>query len=81
MPRNVSIRSASNPRLGGSCHSSGPSLVSSASTPEAKKLASGVSIPFSFFMWVMNRPPLTANSKSSGTAAAHDAYADRRCSE
>ena len=44
-------------------------------------MASGVSIPFSFFMWVMNRPPLTANSKSSGTAAAHDAYADRRCSE
>ena len=55
--------------VGGSCHSSGPSRSPRASTPEAKKLASVVSASASFFMWVMNRLPLTAKTKSSGVSA------------
>ena len=67
--------------MGGSCHSTGPSFGPSASTPEAKKLASGASTPASFFMWVTNRGPLTENRKSSGVSAAHFAYDSGRCSE
>ena len=36
------MRAASNLRLGGNCQTNGPSRVPSASTPEAKKLASGM---------------------------------------
>ena len=32
-------------------------------------------------MWVMNRPPLTANTKSSGVWALHAAYELGRCRE
>jgi hypothetical protein len=46
-------------------------LAPSASTPEAKKLASAVSTSASFNMWVMNRPPLTENTKSSGVRSRH----------
>ena len=32
-------------------------------------------------MCVMNRPPLTANTKSSGTSARHFSQLDGRCRE
>ena len=64
--RNAASRSASKRIRGGSCHSTGPSFGPSASTPEAKKLASGVSTSRSCLRWVTKRPPLTANTKSVG---------------
>ncbi len=79
--KNPRIRSASKGRFWGSCHSRGPSLGPSASTPEAKKLARGASTSRSFFMWVMKRPPLTAKTKSSGVWSRHAAYDVGRCSE
>ena len=79
MARNASSRSSSKLKLGGSCHRTGPSFFSRRSTPEAKKLASGVSIPRSFFIWVMKRPPLTAKTKSFGTASLHVANDSGRC--
>lgn len=57
-PKNASIRAASKPRLGGSCHRIGPNSDQE-QAPEAKKFASGVSLPLSFFMCVVNRLPLT----------------------
>jgi len=38
-----------------------------------KKLASAVSTPASFFMCVMNRPPLTAKTNSSGVSCRQSA--------
>ena len=70
-------RSSSYPRFGGSCQSIGPSFGPSASTPEAKKFASGVSTPRSFFMWVTKRPPLTENRKSERRAVVPRAVALR----
>jgi hypothetical protein len=55
------------------CHRIGPSLCSSLSTPEAKKFASGASMSRSFFMWVMKREPLTANTNPSGVSACQRA--------
>ena len=66
-----SSRAASNKKVSGSCHRIGPSLPPSASTPEAKKLASGVWTSRSFFMWVMKRPPFSEKTKSGGTCSAH----------
>ena len=48
-----------------------PELLLQRSTPDAKKFASGISTSFSFFMCVMNRPPLTEKTKSSGVASCH----------
>ena len=53
----------------------------SASTPEAKKFASGVSTSASFFMCVMNRAPFTANVKSSGVSSCQRRKLSGRCSE
>jgi hypothetical protein len=44
----------------------GPSFGPSASTPEAKKFASGASMSRRRFMCVTNRGPFTENTKSSG---------------
>ena len=41
--RNVSISSRSNRKLGGSCHSNGPSLAPSRKTPDARKFARAAS--------------------------------------
>ncbi len=79
--KNAASRSPLKPRLGGSCHSTGPSLARSASTPDAKKFASGVSTPASFFMCVTNRGPLTAKVKSAGVSAYQLRKLDGRCSE
>ena len=68
---NVDEPSVANCNIGGSCQRIGPSFSFNASTPEAKKFASGFSTPASFFMWVMKRPPLTANTKPSGVSRAH----------
>ena len=73
-------RPGSKPKFGGSCQSSGPSLRSRARTPEAKKFASGVPTSASLFMCVMNRPPLTANTKSSGDRENQSRKLDGRCS-
>ncbi len=39
--------------------------------PEAKKFASGVSTPLSFFMWVMKRLALIEKTKPSGVWSYH----------
>ena len=44
-------------------------------------LTSGASTPRSRFMWVMKRPPLTANVKPGGVASRHATYDVGRCSE
>lgn len=67
--RKSSRRSGSYLKLGGSCHSTGPSLGPSASTPEAKKLASGTFESLRRRMWVMKRGPFTEKTKSSGVAS------------
>jgi len=69
--KNSESVSGSNRRRGGSCHRIGPSFCPSANTPEAKKFANAVSTSRSCFMWVMNRPPLTENTKSSGVWSSH----------
>jgi hypothetical protein len=79
--RNLSKRSSRKPSCCGNCHRIGPSFGPSRSTPEAKKLASGSSTSLSFFMWVMKRPPLTANTKRGGVSSRHLAYEDGVCSE
>lgn len=68
--RNDSIRSGSYLALPGSCQQYGPSFDPRASTPEAKKLASGISTSFSRLMWVTNWWPFTEKTKVSGVAAA-----------
>ena len=79
--KNAAQRSSSYPRVGGSCHSTGPSLLPSARTPEAKKLASGASTSASFFRCVTNRGPLTANTNPSGVSSCQRWYDDGRWSE
>ena len=69
MERKWSRRSASNLKRGENCHRKGPSFSSSRNTPEAKKLASGVSMSCSCFRCVMNRLPLTAKTKPSGVSS------------
>jgi hypothetical protein len=51
--KNPDNTSASNSCRSGSCHSTGPSFGPSASTPDAKKFASGASTSRSRFMCVM----------------------------
>lgn len=53
----------------------------SASTPDAKKLASGVSMSRGRFMWVMKRGPLIAKTNPSGTASRHARQMSGDCSE
>src|ERR1700750_645551 len=78
---NSSTRSASNAICGGNCQSTGPSLRPSASTPEAKKFASGVLASRNFFICVMKRGPFTANTKSAGVSSCHCCQAAGGCSE
>jgi hypothetical protein len=66
---------------GENCHRNGPSLSSSRNTPEAKKLASGVSMSRNCFIWVMKRLPLTAKMKPSGVSSCQRAKDSGRCSE
>ena len=79
--RKAATREASNRIRGGSCHSTGPSFGPSASTPEARKFATGVATSRSCFMCVTNRGPLTAKTKSSGVSRAHACQLDGRCNE
>ncbi len=58
-----------------------PSLLPSASTPLAKKLASGVRTSRSRLMCVTKRGPLTANVKPSGVWSRHATNDDGRCIE
>jgi hypothetical protein len=67
--RNVASRSTSNASCGGSCQRIGPSFSSSASTPDAKKFASGPSQSRSFLWCVRKRPPFTAKTKSAGVSS------------
>ena len=53
----------------------------SASTPEAKKLASGASMSPRRFMWVMKRGPFTEKTKSSGVASRQRTQFAGLCSE
>ena len=69
--RNSAIRSGSKARVGGNCQSTGPSLSARLSNPLARKFGSAAPTSRSRFMWVMNRPPLTANWNPSGVSAAH----------
>ena len=69
--KNLASRSSSYRKVSGSCHSSGPSLSPSSQTPESKNFFSGSSASASRFMWVMNRLPLTANTKPSGVWSRH----------
>jgi hypothetical protein len=64
--KNASKRPRSAGICSGNCQRIGPSFSRSASTPDAKKFASAVSTSRSFFMCVMKRPPLTANTKPGG---------------
>ena len=57
-----------NTKRGPNCHRKGPVFSFSSKIPCAKKLASGFSMSFSCFMWVMKRLPLIAKTKPSGTA-------------
>ena len=79
--RKAVTSSASKATRSGSCHSTGPNAGPSDSTPEAKKLANGVSTSRSRLRCVMNRPPFTAKTKSSGTVARHCWYDAGRWSE
>jgi hypothetical protein len=76
--KKLASRSGRYPRDGGSCQRIGPSFGPSASSPVAKKFATGVRGSFSFFMCVMNRGALTLKTKSSGVCAAQDAKSDGR---
>ena len=62
-------RSAFQPKFGGNCQRIGPNFSRNASTPEAKKLASGVSTSRSFFICVMKRGPFTLKMKPAGVSA------------
>ena len=75
------MRSASKRIRGGSCHSTGPSFGPSASTPEARKFATGVATSRSCFRCVTKRGPLTAKTKSSGVSRAHARQLCGRCNE
>ena len=55
----------------------GPASGPSASTPLAKKFATGTRTSASFFRCVTNRGPLTENTKSSGVSAAQATVALR----
>ena len=67
--KNAAKRAWSSGMRSGNCHKIGPSFSRSASGPEAKKLASASSTSRSFFMCVMKRPPLTANTKPGGVCS------------
>ena len=62
------------PAARGAARGPGRASVRARGRPEAKKLASGVSTSRSRFMWVTNRPPLTAKTKSSGVWSRQEAY-------
>ncbi|CPU63772.1 Uncharacterised protein [Mycobacteroides abscessus] len=79
--RNASSRSWSKAVRAGSGHRTGPSLLPSARTPLARKLATGVRTSRSRFMWVTKRGPLTANVKPSGVWSRHATNDDGRCNE